>query len=247
MLVIKCRRTSCTRSGLKVQWKLSWRSTQTSSCTPAVSTRSTSRTSRNRRLNVQIAENKPCTGSSCRLPCCQDHRVGAGLKIQPFAFICNPTTKEKSDWMITGWWRTLLACCKLVGEAVGRGGALQVRVRRWWWWWWWWWWWYHDGDDDDHEASVDSGLGRQGALHVKCLFICSESCSKTHLKITIFHPRITRGSNECQIEEFVLGAWPQEKKPAGGRRRRRRRHRRHWIFWVKVEEVKVKGMLSSLY
>ena len=30
--------------------------------------------------------------------------------------------------MITGWWRTLLACCKLVGEAVGRGGALQVRV-----------------------------------------------------------------------------------------------------------------------
>merc|ERR1711953_1412226 len=47
-----------------------------------------------------LPENKPCTGSSCRLPCCQDHWVGAG------------------------WWRTLLACCKLVGEAVGRGGAL---------------------------------------------------------------------------------------------------------------------------
>ena len=39
--------------------------------------------------------------------------------------------------------------------------------------------------------------------------------------------RIARGSNECQIEEFVLGAWPQQKKPPGGRRRRRRRHRRH--------------------
>ena len=97
MLDVKCHRTSCTRSGLKVQWKLSWRSTPTSSCTPAVSTRSTSRTSRNRRLNVQIAENKPCTGSSCRLPCCQDYWLGAGRKIQPFAFICNPTTKEKSD------------------------------------------------------------------------------------------------------------------------------------------------------
>jgi len=38
--------------------------------------------------------------------------------------------------------------------------------------------------------------------------------------------KIARGSNECQIEEFVLGAWPQEKKAVGGRRRRRRRHRR---------------------
>jgi len=38
--------------------------------------------------------------------------------------------------------------------------------------------------------------------------------------------KIARGSNECQIEEFVLGAWPQQKKPPGGRRRRRRRHRR---------------------
>ena len=44
MLDVKFFRTSCTRSGLKVQWKLSWKSTPTSSCTPAVSTRSTSRT-----------------------------------------------------------------------------------------------------------------------------------------------------------------------------------------------------------
>ena len=45
-----------------------------------------------------------------------------------------------------------------------------------------------------------------------------------------FLVRIARGSNECQIEEFVLGAWPQEKKPVGGRRRRRRRHRRQSHF-----------------
>lgn len=38
--------------------------------------------------------------------------------------------------------------------------------------------------------------------------------------------RIKRGDNSCQIEEFVLGAWPREKRSGAGRRRRRRRRRR---------------------
>ena len=70
VLVIKCRRTSCTRSGLKVQWKLSWRSTPTSSCTPAVSTRFTSisalmpsvRTPSAQRLNVQLQKTNLARG-----------------------------------------------------------------------------------------------------------------------------------------------------------------------------------------
>ena len=47
------------------------------------------------KIERTIAENKSCTGSSCRLSCCQDHWVGTGRKIQPFAFICNPTTQRK--------------------------------------------------------------------------------------------------------------------------------------------------------
>merc|ERR1712106_235513 len=34
--------------------------------------------------------------------------------------------------------------------------------------------------------------------------------------------RISRGGNECVIEEFVLGVWPRERRSA---RQRKRRHR----------------------
>ena len=73
-------------------------------------------------------------------------------------------------------------------------------------------------------GARDTGLWQTPGVTSGVRVGCSGDSLSPSLLIYLHVFRLQRGENTCQIEEFVLGSWPQERK-TGGRRRRRRRHR----------------------